>query len=66
MAEALDAAISESLPELKAFMPGPTDNHGLKETRGLHRSIGTEWETGESFQYATGGARRRHDRVVAA
>jgi ribosomal-protein-serine acetyltransferase len=52
MADALDAAIVESLPELKEFMPWATDSHGLKETKEyIDRSV-AEWDKEESFNYA--------------
>ena len=52
MAESLQEAIADSLPELKPFMAWATDSHGLQESRDYIDLSGREWDAEESFQYA--------------
>lgn len=48
----LDRAINESLPELMPFMPWATADHDLEATTGYLLQSRTEWDSGQSFNYA--------------
>lgn len=52
LADDLDRAINESLPELMRFMPWASADHDLEATTGYLVQSWGEWENGENFSYA--------------
>ena len=46
------AAVRESLPELKAFMPWATDAYDVEESRAYLEKSVEEWDTGVAYNYA--------------
>jgi len=52
LAEALDQAINESLPELMPFMPWATPDHKMEATTSYLVQSKSDWDKGESFNYA--------------
>ncbi|SDS63904.1 Protein N-acetyltransferase, RimJ/RimL family [Actinoplanes derwentensis] len=51
-ADELTAAVRESLPELKPFLPWATDDYELSGSRAYLASADQSWEKGTDFQYA--------------
>jgi RimJ/RimL family protein N-acetyltransferase len=57
-ADELTAAVRESLPELRAFLPWATDAYDVEESRAYIASSVEDWDKGVAFNYAifrTGG-----------
>jgi ribosomal-protein-serine acetyltransferase len=52
LADELDQAINESLPELMRFMPWATADHDLEATTSYLVQSHSEWDSGENFSYA--------------
>lgn len=48
----LTAAVHDSLPELKPFLPWATDDYQLASARAFIAAADTCWEKGTDFQYA--------------
>jgi len=59
----LDRAIRASLPELSLFMPWATENHGVAESQEFIDRSRSEWDAGETWNYAMFDAA---ERVVGA
>ncbi|GAA1652418.1 hypothetical protein GCM10009828_097000 [Actinoplanes couchii] len=51
-AEELTAAVRESLPELKPFLPWAADDYELASARAYLADSDQRWEKGTDFQYA--------------
>lgn len=51
-AEEATAAVRESLPELKPFLPWATDDYELASSRAYLADADQRWEKGTDFQYA--------------
>ena len=51
-APAAVAAIEDSLPELRQFLPWATDGYGLDESREYIGRSRAEWEAGTQYNYA--------------